>query len=253
MGGGEGAVVLLSGGLDSAVCMAHARARGLSCHALSIDYGQRHRHELRAAQRVAAALGAASHTVVRLDLRAVGASALTSEQHVPKDRDERDLAGEIPVTYVPARNMTFLAIAIGLAEARGAREVVIGVNALDYSGYPDCRPEFVGAFERAAALGTRAGAQGEPIAVRAPLQHMTKAEIVRLGASLGLDFALTHSCYDPDSLGRACARCDSCLLRRRGFAEAGVADPTAYQPGAGERRVDVRAMPAGAARAGGGR
>lgn len=236
------AVVLLSGGLDSAVALAVAvREHGLAAHAISVDYGQRHRLELKAAAEVAKALGAASHTVVRMDLRAIGGSALTGDLAVPKDRDAHAMAGEIPVTYVPARNMVFLSLAVGLAETMHAQAVYIGVNEVDYSGYPDCRPEFIGAFQRAAALGTKAGVEGRPVRIETPLAGCTKAAIIRRGAGLGVDFALTHSCYDPDESGRACGRCDSCALRRKGFHDAGVPDPTRYaveapRPARAERR-----------------
>lgn len=218
-------VVLLSGGLDSAVCLAAARADGREAHALSFDYGQRHRHELTGAERIARALGAASWRTLSLDLRAIGGSALTADIEVPKDRP--DNASEIPVTYVPARNLVFLSLAAGLAEVLDAREVYIGVNAVDYSGYPDCRPEFIESFERTVALATRAGAHGAGVRVRCPLGSLSKARIIKLGASLGVDFALTHSCYDPSG-DLACGGCDSCRIRARGFAEAGVPDPTRY-------------------------
>lgn len=224
----ERAVVLLSGGLDSATCLAWARAQGFECHTLAVDYGQRHRVELEAARRVAAALGSREHRVVGVDLRAVGGSALTADLEVPKDRPEAELGAGIPATYVPARNTVFLAIALGLAETLDARHLVAGMNALDYSGYPDCRPEFVTAFEDLARVATRAGVEGRPVRVHAPLMRLDKAAIVRLGVSLGVDFALTHSCYDPSPDGAACGRCDACVLRRRGFREAGVADPTRY-------------------------
>ncbi|MGD9689570.1 MAG: 7-cyano-7-deazaguanine synthase QueC [Phycisphaerales bacterium] len=226
----ESRIVLLSGGLDSAVCLAIARARGHVCHALSVDYGQRHAHELAAAARVARAHGAATHRVVKLDLRAVGGSALTDHIDVPKDRAEAPGAADIPVTYVPARNLTLLSIAAGLAEVTGAAAIVIGVNAVDYSGYPDCRPEFIEAFERCVALGTKAGVEGHPVRVETPLLRLSKAEIIREGVRLGVDFGLTHSCYDPIvSPGgevRPCGHCDSCRIRREGFERAGVADPT---------------------------
>lgn len=222
------AIVLLSGGLDSAVTLALARSQGKSCVALSVDYGQRHRDELDSAGRVAASLGAARHVTVRMDLRAVGGSALTADIAVPKDRGADALAAGVPVTYVPARNMVFLSLAAGLAESVGAGEVVIGVNAVDYSGYPDCREEFIRAFEHAAGLGTRAGDAGSPLRIRAPLSGMSKAEIIRLGASLGVDFGLTRSCYDPAGSGLACGRCDACVIRARGFVDARVTDPTRY-------------------------
>jgi len=224
------AVVLLSGGLDSATALAIARERGFRCHALSVDYGQRHRHELAAARRVAGALGVEGHVVLPLDLRVFGGSALTSEDiDVPKAPES---AGEtIPATYVPARNTILLSIALGLAETIPAHHVFIGANAVDYSGYPDCRPAFIEAFERVANLGTRAGVEGRPFRIHAPLIDMTKAEIIRRGTSLGVDYSLTLSCYDPaDAAGGpvACGRCDSCRIRRRGFEEAGVSDPTRY-------------------------
>jgi 7-cyano-7-deazaguanine synthase len=222
------AVVLLSGGLDSATCLAVARDEGFACYALSFSYGQRHAHELEAACRVAQALGAEEHLVLNLDLGRIGGSALTDDIAVPKPASIDEIGREIPVTYVPARNTVFLSYALAWAEVLGARDLFIGVNALDYSGYPDCRPEFLEAFARVANLGTKAGVEGDRFHVHAPLVRLTKAEIIRKGAGLGVDFALTHSCYDPDSQGRACGRCDSCLLRQRGFAEAGGPDPTIY-------------------------
>jgi 7-cyano-7-deazaguanine synthase len=219
----KGAVVLLSGGLDSMVCAGLARERSFSVIALTVDYNQRHRVELDAARTIAAAL-ADRHVVVPLDLRAFGGSALTSDIAVPKEG-----VGEgIPVTYVPARNTIFLSLALGLAEACGARDIFIGVNALDFSGYPDCRPEFIAGFERLANLATKAGVEGHPFAIHAPLQHMSKAEIAREAQRLGLDPALSHSCYDPLPDGRHCGRCDACRLRSKGFAEAGLRDPTVY-------------------------
>lgn len=223
------AVVLLSGGLDSAVALAVAqREHGLSAHAMSVDYGQRHRGELEAAGAVAKHLEAASHAVVKIDLRAIGGSALTANIDVPKDRAPSAMSAEIPLTYVPARNMVFLSLAVGLAESVGAEAVYIGVNEVDYSGYPDCRPEFIGAFARAAALGTKAGAEGRPVRIETPLAGCTKAAIIRRAATLGVDLSLTRSCYDPDERGDACGRCDACAIRRRGFEEAGVPDPTRY-------------------------
>jgi len=217
------AVVLLSGGLDSMVCAGIAREQGYSVIALTVDYNQRHRVELEAAMRIAAQL-AERHIVLPLDLRAFGGSALTSEIDVPKDG-----VGEgIPVTYVPARNTIFLSLALGLAEASGARDLFIGVNALDYSGYPDCRPEFIAEFETLANLATKAGVEGDGFTIHAPLQDMSKAEIAREAQRLGLDAAMSHSCYDPLPDGRHCGRCDACRLRSKGFAEAGIADPTAY-------------------------
>ena len=225
----ERAVVLLSGGVDSSTVLAIARAEGFACHALSFRYGQRHMAELRAAERVAAALGASSHRTIAVDLRAIGGSALTDAIDVPKDRTLAAMAQEIPVTYVPCRNLVFIALAAGLGETLGARHLFLGVNAIDYSGYPDCRPEFIEAVERTLAIGSKAGAEGRPFRIHTPLIHMTKAQIVRKGMELGLDFALTHSCYEPDAEGRACGACDSCILRRKGFEEAGVADPTRYR------------------------
>lgn len=222
------AVVLLSGGLDSATCLAWAVARGFECATLACDYGQRHRVELGAAARVAAALGSRDHRVVRVDLAAIGGSALTADIAVPRDRDEAAMAAAIPVTYVPARNTVFLAVALGLAETLGAADLVAGMNAVDYSGYPDCRPEYVRAFESLANLATKAGVEGARFTVHTPLMELDKAGIIRLGVSLGVDYALTHSCYDPAPDGRACGACDSCRLRARGFRDAGVPDPTRY-------------------------
>ena len=225
------AVCLVSGGLDSAVCLAVARREGLECYALSFDYGQRHRVELEAARRVAEHLGAAKHLIVPIDLRLFGGSALTADIAVPRSRTNDQMAEGIPVTYVPARNTVFLSLALAWAEVLLAESIFIGVNAIDYSGYPDCRPEFVEAFERMANLATKAGVEGATkLRIRTPLIKRTKAEIIRLGHDLGVDYSLTHSCYDPDAQGRACGQCDSCLLRRRGFAESGVEDPTLYQP-----------------------
>jgi 7-cyano-7-deazaguanine synthase len=217
------AVVLLSGGLDSYTAAAIAKADGCDLNALTIHYGQRHAREIDAARAVAAALGVARHKELTIDLRAFGGSSLTSDDAVPHDRDLA--AADIPSTYVPARNTIFLSLALGWAEVLGARHIVIGVNALDYSGYPDCRPEFVRAFEALANLATRAGVGGERFHVQTPLITMTKAEIIRRGIALGLDYGLTHSCYDPLSSGKPCERCDSCVLRARGFAAAGIADP----------------------------
>ena len=219
------AVVLLSGGLDSATALAVARAEGFECHALSFDYGQRHRRELDAARRVAAALGARAHLVLRLDLRAIGGSALTDDIEVPKGRTHEAIGRGVPVTYVPARNTIFLSHALAWAEVLGTGDIFIGVNVLDASGYPDCRPEYIAAFERMADLATRAGVEGRHFRIHAPLIELSKAAIVRLGASLGVDYGLTWSCYEPAPDGRACGRCDSCQLRRKGFAEAGLADP----------------------------
>lgn len=219
------AVVLLSGGLDSATVLAMARSEGRACHAISFTYGQRHQVELAAARRVAQSIGVAEHVVYPLDLRVFGGSALTSDIAVPKDVEG---APGIPVTYVPARNTIFLSLALGFAEAREAQEIWIGVNAVDYSGYPDCRPAFIDAFQQVILNGTRSGVeQGEPSIV-APLIQLSKADIIRCGVDLGVDYSLTHSCYDPDLAGRACGHCDSCIIRRRGFEEAGVKDPTVY-------------------------
>ncbi len=223
-------MVLLSGGLDSATCLAIARHEGFEPYALSFAYGQRHGPELDAARRVAQALGAAVHHMARIDLAAFGGSALTDDIPVPKADSVDGIGSEIPVTYVPARNTIFLSLALAWAEVLGSRDLFIGVNALDYSGYPDCRPAFLEAFEAVANLGTKAGVEGDRFRVHAPLLRLTKAEIIRRGIALGVDYGLTHSCYDPDPHGRACGRCDSCLLRRKGFAEAGVPDPTAYVP-----------------------
>jgi len=219
----KSAVVLLSGGLDSMVCAALAREAGFAVVALTVDYGQRHRVELEAAARIAVDL-ADRHIVLPLDLRAFGGSALTSDVAVPKDG-----VGEgIPVTYVPARNTIFLSLALGLAEASGARDIFIGVNALDYSGYPDCRPEFIAGFQRLADVATKAGVEGVGVTIHTPLLNLTKADIAREAQRLGLDSGLSHSCYDPAPDGRACGQCDACRLRAKGFADAGIADPTAY-------------------------
>ncbi len=222
--------MLLSGGLDSATVLAMARDLGFICHALTIDYGQRHEAEVQAARRVASALGAARHVVTEIDLRAFGGSALTADIAVPKGRSLEAIADGIPITYVPARNTVFLAFALAYAESIGAADIFIGVNAVDYSGYPDCRPEFIAAFERTANLATKAGVEGRVhFSVRTPLIAMTKAEIIRAGAKLGVDYALTLSCYDPGPDGIACGACDACTLRRKGFAEAGLADPALYR------------------------
>lgn len=219
------AVVLLSGGLDSATCLAIARSEGYECYALSFDYGQRHLAELAAAQRVTSALGVVGHKVIHLNLREIGGSALTdSAIDVPTEHAEG-----IPITYVPARNTVFLSLALGWAEVLGAQDIFIGVNAVDYSGYPDCRPEFIAAFERTANLATKAGVEGHPFRIHTPLIHLTKAEIIQRGILLGVDYGLTVSCYDADEEGRACGRCDSCRLRAAGFKAAGVGDPTKYR------------------------
>src|SRR5688572_1425691 len=235
------AIVLSSGGLDSTTCLAIAKGEGYApLYSLSFDYGQRHRHELDAAARVARRFGVAEHRVVTIDLRQFGGSALTADIAVPKDRDESSMTAEVPITYVPARNTIFLSYALAWAEVRGVLDVFVGVNAVDYSGYPDCRPEFVAAFETMANPATKMTAKGteaprhggtkERFKVHAPLIHLTKAQIIQRGAELGVDYGMTHSCYDPDPQGRACGRCDSCILRRKGFAEAGVPDPTPYAP-----------------------
>jgi len=220
------AIVLSSGGLDSTTCLAIARAEGFApIYSMSFDYGQRHRHELTAAASIANLFQVAEHRVIRIDLRQFGRSALTDDIAVPKDRSESAMSADIPITYVPARNTIFLSFALAWAETLGSQDIFIGVNALDYSGYPDCRPEFVAAFEQTARLGTTR----TKFTIHAPLVKLTKAQIIRCGTELGVDYAMTHSCYDPDELGRACGRCDSCLLRKKGFAEAGIADPTRYR------------------------
>ena len=223
------AVVLLSGGLDSATTLALAQGTGFECYALSFDYGQRHRRELEAAARVARALGAARHEVVTFDLRRFGGSALTADIAVPKDRAAAEMAGGIPVTYVPARNTIFLSFALAWAETLGSSDIYIGVNSLDYSGYPDCRPEYIDAFERMANLATKAGVEGtQRLTIHTPLLRMTKAEIVETAMTREVPLDLTWSCYEPQPDGAACGRCDSCVLRRRGFSEAGFPDPLRY-------------------------
>jgi len=222
------AVVLLSGGIDSTTTLAVARQRGFETHALTFRYGQRHLAEIDAARRVARALGAAAHEILTIDLRAFGGSALTDDLAVPKDRAAGEIGTGIPVTYVPARNTIFLSLALGWAEAAGAFDIYIGVNALDYSGYPDCRPDFVQAFERLASLATKAGSEGHGFRIAAPLLHMSKADIVREADRLGLDCGISWSCYDPAPGGRHCGLCDSCRLRARGFEQAGLPDPTHY-------------------------
>jgi 7-cyano-7-deazaguanine synthase len=219
------AVCLLSGGLDSATCLAYARRKGFDCYALSFDYQQRHRVELEAAGKVAASLGAVKHLTIPIDLRLFGGSALTSDIEVPK----AGVSEGIPITYVPARNTIFLSLALAWAEVLGAADIFIGVNAIDYSGYPDCRPEFIAAFERMANLATKAGVEGRTrIQIHTPLIELSKSEIIKLGRELGADFGLTHSCYDPDEHGRPCGLCDSCRLRLKGFADAGLQDPLQY-------------------------
>lgn len=223
------AVVLLSGGLDSTTVLAYAKTQGFEPYALSFRYGQRHVVELEAARRVAVSEGVTDHVVCDIDLRTFGGSALTSDVDVPKHDSADELAADIPVTYVPARNTVFLSFALAYAEVIGASDIFIGVNALDYSGYPDCRPEYIAAYETMANLATRAGVEGAKLTIHTPLIDLTKAETIRLGMSLGVDYSLTSSCYDPDALGRACGHCDSCLLRLKGFAEAGASDPIDYQ------------------------
>ncbi len=224
------AVVLLSGGVDSSTSLAIAREQGFAVYALSVDYGQRHRRELDCARRVAQAVGAVRHTVVTVDLRAIGGSALTAAIDVPQDRPYDEIGEGIPITYVPARNTVLLSLALGYAEVAGAFDLFIGANAIDYSGYPDCRPEFLSQFERLANLATKAGVEGQGVFhVHAPLLRLSKADIIREGTRLGLDYGLTLSCYAPDDQGRACGRCDSCRLRLKGFQEAGLTDPAAYQ------------------------
>ena len=223
------AVVLLSGGIDSTTAMAIAKHEGFEIYSLSFSYGQRHAFELKAAQKVADAIGVAEHLVINLDIEQIGGSSLTDDIDVPKDRDEISMSREIPVTYVPARNTIFLSYALAWAEVLESSDIFIGVNAIDYSGYPDCRPEYTEAFEHMANLATKAGVEGiTKIRIRTPLIHLTKAQIIKKGAELGIDYSLTHSCYDPGPQGLACGRCDSCFLRKKGFKEAGVTDPTRY-------------------------
>jgi len=220
--------VLLSGGLDSATVLAIARQQGFAVHGLTIRYGQRHGHELACAKRLAHDLGATNHAIIDLDLRTFGGSALTADLDVPKGRSDVEIGRGIPITYVPARNMIFLSMAMALAETIGARDLFIGVNAVDYSGYPDCRPDFIEAFQHAATLGTKAGDEGANIVIHTPLMKLRKAEIIGRGRELGVDFALTSTCYDPEHDGRACGECDACHLRLQGFAEAGLTDPACY-------------------------
>lgn len=225
----KSAVCLLSGGLDSATSLACAQRDGFICYALSFNYGQRHQVELEAAARVAHAAGVVAHRVAHIDLRAFGGSALTDEIEVPKDRDPHTMGADIPITYVPARNTIFLSFALAWAEVLGSSDIFIGVNAVDYSGYPDCRPEYIAAFEKMANLATRAGVEGTMrMKIHTPLAHLTKAKIVRLGVSLGVDYGLTHTCYDPSPEGLSCGHCDACLLRVAGFREAGLQDPIRY-------------------------
>ena len=223
------AVILLSGGLDSATCLALARQEGYACHALSFRYGQRHQRELDSARRVAQALGAERHLILDLDLTPIGGSALTADIEVPKGREPDEMASGIPVTYVPARNTLFLSLALAWAETLNCTDIFIGVNALDYSGYPDCRPEFIAAFETLANLATKLGVEGgKRFTIHTPLIRLTKAQIIGQGVALGVDYGLTHSCYDPTPQGLACGQCDSCLLRKKGFAQAGMDDPLPY-------------------------
>jgi 7-cyano-7-deazaguanine synthase len=224
------AVVLLSGGLDSATVLAIVRSEGYAAYALSFSYGQRHERELAAAGKVAQSLGAFEHRIARIDLRVFGGSALTGDLPIPQARSSEEMAREIPTTYVPARNTIFLSYALAWAEVLGATDIYLGVNAVDYSGYPDCRPEFIRAFEQLANLATRAGIEGSCFRIHAPLLSLSKAEIIARGVSLGVDYLLTHSCYDPAGDGRACGVCDSCQLRLKGFQEAGLSDPISYVP-----------------------
>jgi 7-cyano-7-deazaguanine synthase len=219
------AVVLLSGGLDSATALAFAKNEGFDCCALTVDYGQRNKIEMIRAEIIAKKLGAFDYKVISIDMRQIGGSALTADIPVPKEREMDD---SIPITYVPARNTIMLSVALGLSEAIGAQNIFIGVNAVDYSGYPDCRPEFIEAFEKTANLATRAGVEGDKFTIHTPLINLSKAEIIKLGTKLGVDYSLTLSCYDPDEQGRACGKCDTCVLRRQGFEQAGIPDPTKY-------------------------
>jgi len=231
------AVLLLSGGLDSTTMLALATSERYDVHALTFRYGQRHEHEVEAARVIAARYRVARHVVMDIDLRAFGGSSLTGSAPVPKNRSDATIAAEIPSTYVPARNTIFLSFALGWAEVLGARDIFIGVNEIDYSGYPDCRPEYLAAFEQLATLATRSGVEGEgAIHIRAPLLHLSKREIIELGTTLGVDYAVTTTCYDPDASGAACGRCDACILRLRGFAEGGRPDPARYVPSSGVTR-----------------
>jgi len=229
------AVVLLSGGIDSTTTLAIAKNEGFDCYAITFDYGQRHLYELRASKLISQAIGTHSHIFVPFNLREIGGSALTDDIPVPKGRDENAMGEDIPVTYVPARNTIFLSFALSWAEVIGAFDIFIGANAVDYSGYPDCRPEYISAFEQMANLATKAGVEGKgKFKIHAPLIEISKAEIIRIGSELGLDYSLTHSCYDPDQNGSACGKCDSCTIRKRGFEEAKMNDPTRYASGVDE-------------------
>ncbi|MBL4698962.1 MAG: 7-cyano-7-deazaguanine synthase QueC [Phycisphaerales bacterium] len=221
------AVILLSGGLDSSTVLAIVQKQGYACHTLAFDYGQRHRNELDASEHIASSMNAASHRIFNLDIGSFGGSALTSDIQVPKDRDESEM-DDIPITYVPARNLVFLSIALAYAETLGSTDLFIGVNAIDYSGYPDCRPEFIASFIQTANLATKLGVEGNNMRVHTPLLEMTKAQIIQTGTKLGVDYSQTHSCYDPSPAGGACGRCDSCILRKLGFEQAGIDDPTNY-------------------------
>lgn len=225
---GEKAVVLLSGGIDSSTTLAIAVNHGYDATAVSFDYGQRHRYELKAAERIARSLNIADHIIVKIDLRQFGSSALTAPVKVPKRRNEKEIGADIPITYVPARNTIFLSLALALAEIRRAQKIFIGANAVDFSGYPDCRPEFFEAFEKMANLGTKAGIEGNRISIETPLIKLSKSEIIKKGMELGLDYSLTSSCYDPIEEGIACGECDSCLIRKKGFAQAGIPDLIKY-------------------------
>jgi 7-cyano-7-deazaguanine synthase len=224
------AVVLLSGGLDSATTAVIAKSEGYAIHALSVDYGQRHRFELESASRVAAAIGVAEHKIVKIDLASLGGSALTADIAVPQGRSDDEISAGIPITYVPARNTVMLSLALGYAEVLGAADIFVGVNAVDYSGYPDCRPEFIAAFEKLANLATKAGVEATAhFRIHTPLIHWTKAQIIQRGTELGVDYSLTHTCYAPDTAGISCGKCDACQLRKKGFADAGLVDPIQYQ------------------------